>query len=125
MRGGVTEVSSAIPVGLYNSRPSTRLGLALGTAKEFKSSSGVLGWPISRVGAVFRVICARPAVAQKRAAMIERDFLDSMGASNAARRGEPALIRISNANRGTPPKGYRERTVTAAFHATPANRLIN
>src|ERR1035441_9593398 len=78
MRGGVTEVSSAMPVGLYNSRPSTRLGLALGTAKAFNSSSGVLGWPISRVGTVFRVICARPAVAQKRAAMIERDFLDSM-----------------------------------------------
>src|ERR1017187_9839936 len=125
MRGGVTEVSSAMPVGLYNSRPSTRLGLALGTAKAFNSSSGVLGWPISRVGVVFRVICARPAVAQKRAAMIDREFLDSMEVSNAARRGEPALFRISNAHQGTTPKRYRERTVTAAFHATPANRLIN
>src|ERR1035441_9630977 len=125
MRGGVTEVSSAMPVGLYNSRPSTRLGLRLGTAKGFNASSGVCGWPISRVGTVFRVICAFPAVAQEREGNKKRKFLDSIGASSAARRGEPALFRISNANKATNTGRYRERTVTAAFHAPPANSLIN
>src|ERR1019366_2600277 len=93
MRGGVTEVSSAIPVGLKNSRPSTRLGLRLeGMASSF-------GCPISRVGTVFKVICARPAVAQIRATVMEKIVLDRMDIP-AARRGERTILRISDANLG-------------------------
>src|ERR1039457_5701516 len=36
------------------------------------------GWPISRVGNTFKVICARPAVAQIRATVTEIRVLDGM-----------------------------------------------
>src|ERR1700686_3413291 len=54
--GGEAEVSIANPVGPKSSRPSTRFGLALVTVIP----SG-LGWPIMRMGTVFRVTCATAA----------------------------------------------------------------
>src|ERR1700730_10426278 len=54
--GGEAAVSITNPVGPNSSRPSTRFGLALAMV----SPSG-LGWPIIRIGTVFRVTCATTA----------------------------------------------------------------
>src|ERR1035437_4748713 len=53
--GGETELSTAIPCGEYNSRPSTRFGLP--------DSGTSMDWPMARAGTGFRMTCGKPAVA--------------------------------------------------------------
>src|ERR1035437_728304 len=95
--GGETELSTAIPCGENNSRPSTRFGLP---------DSGInTDWPMARAGTELRMTCGKPAVAPnnvRNKTEVCLIFIESSknGATRKAlylkdtRRGPSATLRI-------------------------------
>src|ERR1035438_8540973 len=88
--GGEAELSTAIPSGEYNSRPSTRLGLP--------DSAISVGWPIARAGTGFSVTCGKAGLVPNNVRSRRKVCLNLIVVpAEAARHGKRTLVsRIPN-----------------------------